>query len=516
MILERFDALARRPRAAALAVFAVPLLAGLGYLAAHGAPQPIVHDEFSYLLAADTFARGRLSNPEPPVWRAFQSVNVLVRPSYMSKYPPGQGLFLALGALAGVPLLGAILCVALASAAIYWMLRAFVEPRWALFGGLLAASHPLLLLWLTHFWGGGVALLGGALAMGAVKRALDRPRAAWGFALAAGLALLANSRPLEGLVFALPLLAALAWRRRSECLVLLGPMLAVLAGVGAWMALYNYRVTGSPWTLPYLVYERTYNQAPLFIWQKHLREIAASGVPEIDRLWAEWNLDGYRRQQTWGGFFDELMGRKLVDLDQAWLSPLPVKLFLVLPLLGPCGPLFLSLGAVLAGATALVLTQLFYFPHYSAPLGGLFFLLVTAGMRRACAFRWRGAPLGKLFVAGTTLLCLARSAAFCARKAESPRKAWSYYRDEAREKLRTLGGKHLVLVRYGPDASYHWDWTANGADLEGAPVVWAWDLGEDEDSALEEHYADRTIWRLTAQPPRPLFEMIRAPQSAGR
>ena len=134
-------------------------------------PEPKVQDEFSYLLAADTFARGRLTNPTHPHWRHFENLQIFHRPTYMSKYPPGQGLALAAGRmLFGAPIHGVWLSSAAAVVAVCWMLQVWSGPSWALVGAVvMILSLGVNDYWCQGYWGGMVAVMG--------RRAGDRGRA---------------------------------------------------------------------------------------------------------------------------------------------------------------------------------------------------------------------------------------------------------------------------------------------------------------------------------------------------
>jgi hypothetical protein len=96
-------------------------------------PYPATHDEFSYLLGADTFSHGRLTNPAHPLWRFFETIHVISIPTYASKYPPGQAFFLAIGErLFGQPFLGSVFECFLFVSAVVWMLRVWMPPGMAL------------------------------------------------------------------------------------------------------------------------------------------------------------------------------------------------------------------------------------------------------------------------------------------------------------------------------------------------------------------------------------------------
>ena len=205
-------ALARRERLAVVGIGAAVILIRVALLPWMPVPEPRVHDEFSYLLAADTFVHGRLANPPHPLWTFFDTFHVLQHPTYASMYPPAQGAVLAVGKLLGSPWLGVLLSSAAMCMAITWMLQGWAPPEWALLGGGLALCRfAIFSYWTNSYWGGSVAAIGAALVLGALPRMLRllRPRDAVICGVGAGI--LANSRPLEGFIFCVPVAVAILW-----------------------------------------------------------------------------------------------------------------------------------------------------------------------------------------------------------------------------------------------------------------------------------------------------------------
>src|ERR1700738_5128823 len=249
-----FSRFAERKTLAIVALFFSVIVIRLLVLPLLPVPVPGIHDEFSYLLMADTFAHGRLANPPHPMWVSFETFHVNWFPKYASMYPPAQGFALALGQVLGHPWIGVLLSGAAMCAAILWMLQGWMPARWAFLGGVLAALKlGVASYWMNSYWGGAVAAIGGAFVLGALRRIAKRARIRDAILLGLGIAILANSRPYEGFLFCIPAAACFFWwllgktkspqPLRARMRNVLAPLTLVLVLTAVFMRCYNSRFT---------------------------------------------------------------------------------------------------------------------------------------------------------------------------------------------------------------------------------------------------------------------------------
>jgi hypothetical protein len=517
---------AEHPAWCMAALAAAPVILRLILLPNHPAPTPDIYDEFGHLLAADTLRHFRLANPPHALPQFFETFFVLQRPTYSSIYPIGQGLILAIGwTLLGTPWAGVVLATAAFCALAYWMLRGWVSPAWALVGGALAVMQfgPLC-QWMNDYWGGAVTACAGCLVFGALPRLKARAARRDAALLGLGCAVHFLTRPYESifLFLAIALYFAPALRHPKE----LRPVLRVAPVAAAFIAAaigiafaQNKAVTGSWTTLPYQLSQYQYGVPAALTLQPNPTPHRA--------LTPEQQMD-YRMQTSFLGGAAETLSSFLLRLEfrvRYYRFFFPPALYLALPLF------FASLrrpGALWAAVTLTIFAiGINFFPayqlHYAAACTCLMIFVAVVGLQKLASVRTEAARIVLFLCVGHFLFwyaihlfenaTLARAAlrfeTWDGLNHGNPQRRIYVARELAR-----MPGDLLVFVHYDyPRHQFQDEWVYNAADIDRARIVWARDLGPEQDAELERYYANRkaVLLRPDENPPE-----IETAESNGR
>ena len=283
---------------------------------------------------------------------------------------------------------------------------------------------------------------------------------------------------------------------------------AVLTLAFLGLGYYFWRVTGSAFTTPYQLNMRTYGLV-YFPWQK----IAA--VPEFHhpfmrmlyRGGAVVGMYNFARQHPvllqlskmlviWLFYFGPILSLPWL----AWLftrRPEHAKMtwqlrFLLITCLVMCA----------ASALTIYVGQ----PHYAAPLTATFYAATLLVMRRLWTWQSNGRPSGKFLVRAVALVCgilfLIRVIAPVLHREPKPSwtRTWCSQDSQNLERASILNqlertpASHLVIVRYRPDHDFILDeWVFNNADIDGSKVLWARDMGA-QNEELVQYFRARKAW----------------------
>src|SRR5581483_5269365 len=310
--------------------------------------------------------------------------------------------------------------------------------------------------------------------------------------LGTGLGLQMLTRPFEFLFLATSTAVFLfslrrAWRQWAPAAVL-----AMMPAAGL-VLLHNHAVTGNWTTLPYMLSRYQYGVPTTLTFER----IPTPHHPlnQEQRVDYELQSDIHGRAPETPARYPGRLGDRVRFYRFFLLAPLYVAL--------PAFLLKLREGRSARVALCLLLFALganfypYFYPHYIAAAACLFLLVAVISLDRM------GVDAGRAIA----VLCFAHFLFWYGLHLFGEERMWKFEpwdsiehgdpdgRIAIERRLRQEAGRQLVFVRYGPKHLLE-EWVHNSADPDRAPIVWANDLGAEENVKLSRYYPDRKLWLL--------------------
>ncbi|HEY7117702.1 MAG TPA: hypothetical protein VH475_14030 [Tepidisphaeraceae bacterium] len=221
--------------------------------------QPVIHDEYCYLIQSRMLAAGHLWMPRHDAGEFFDSFHLITDRAYAAKYGPGAALFFAPVIAAGLPYwLGPLALTALSVGLVYLLITHWIDGLAGLLAVLMLptlqpfrrvsiealSQPPLVFLTLVALW--------------AMLHWRRDKSIRWMVVMSAAVGWAAITRPADaaalGLPLALGVLLGLRGSARTRWISTVLTGLAAAAPFLALQAIYDKGVTGSWTTLPWTYY----------------------------------------------------------------------------------------------------------------------------------------------------------------------------------------------------------------------------------------------------------------------